>query len=201
MKKRIVLGSGELYNMNFTGELPKLADICTEANRFSHVKNGASLEYTKEVNVEKDDLGLVQKTKMITEDAVIKIGLMTFSGDTLSKLAETIRVASVSPETGKQLTKIGGLSQEDDSSYVWCFYHKDKKDGDIYLLLAGKNSAGCTIGFKQDGATVIDAEIKAEPCDDEGTLIYYYEEIKQTEASGTDQTVTSGTDKTEASGT
>ena len=183
-KKRIVLGSGELYHMDFTGELPALSDICTEDNRFSHVKNGASLEYTKEVTVEKDDLGLVQKTKMTAEDAVLKIGLMTFSGDTLSKLAETIRVGDTSPEAGKQLTKIGGMSQEDDTSYVWCFHHKDKKDGDIWLLMVGKNSAGCTIGFKQDGATVIDAEIKGEPCDDEGTLVYYYEEEKNSSSSG-----------------
>lgn len=176
-KKRIVLGSGSLYFMIFAGSLPSLSDICTEDNRFSHVKNGASLEYTKETITEKDDLGLVQKTAMQTEDATLKVGLMTFCGDTLTHLGETIRSAE-STETGKTLTKIGGISQADDTSYVWCFHHKDTKDGDIWLLMVGKNSAGCTIGFKPDGASVIDAEIKAEPADDEGTLVYYYEEDK-----------------------
>ena len=39
-KKRIVLGSGSLYRMDFTGELPEISTICTEANRFSNIKIG-----------------------------------------------------------------------------------------------------------------------------------------------------------------
>lgn len=177
-KKRIVLGSGELFRTDFSGELPSLETICVESNRFSHIKNGATLEYTKEVITEKDDLGLVQKTVITTEEAIFKAGLMTFTGDTLKYLMETARVSTAE---GKTLTKIGGISNADESSYVWCFHHKDKKDGDIWVLIVGKNSAGCSFEFKQDGATVLDAEIKAEPCDDEGTLIYYYEENKGSE--------------------
>lgn len=173
-KKRIVLGSGSLYRTDFSGELPELATICTEENRFSHIKNGATLEYSKETVTEKDDLGLVQKTVIQSEDATLKCGLMTFTAETLKYLIETAR--SSETEDGKILAKIGGIDNSDDTSYVWCFHHKDKKDGDIWVLIVGRNNTGVTLEYKPDGATVIDAEIKAEPCDNEGTLIYYYEE-------------------------
>lgn len=179
-KKRIVLGSGSLYRMDFTGALPEISAICTEANRFSNIKNGATLEYTKESVTEKDDLGLVSKTVLTAEDAILKAGLMTFCGDTLKYLIETARV-SVTNDGKYYLTKIGGISNADETSYVWAFEHKDKKDGDIIVLIVGKNSAGCTFNFTKDGASVIDAEIKSEPCDDEGTLIYYYEELTEAE--------------------
>ncbi len=179
-KKRIVLGSGSLYRMDFSGTLPDLSEICKEENRFSNIKNGATLEYTKETVTEKDDLGLVSKTVITTEDAVLKAGLMTFCGDTLKYLIETARV-STTEDGNHYLTKIGGITNADETSYVWAFQHKDKKDGDITVLIVGKNSAGCTFSFSKDSASVIDAEIKAEPCDDEGTLIYYYEELTSAE--------------------
>ena len=184
MAKRIILGSGSLYCTSFSGTLPTLTTICAEANRFSHIKNGATLEYSKEVITEKDDLGLVQKTAIKTEDVSFKAGLMTLSGAELPKLIETARSAT-SSETGKTLTKIGGLNNAADTSYAWCFHHKDAKDGDIYILIVGKNAAGCTLSFKQDGATVVDAEIKAEPCDNEGTLVYFFEETPSAQSGST----------------
>ena len=186
-KKRIVLGSGHLYRMDFTGTLPTLEEICTEENRFSHIKNGGTLEYTKEIHKETDDLGLVSKTVLVAEDAKLKAGLMTFCGETLKYLIETART-TITDDGKRYLTKIGGISQADESSYVWCFHHVDKKDGDIWVLIIGKNSTGCTIGFKKDSASIIDAEIASEPCDEEGTLIYYYEEIKEAATESTSTT-------------
>lgn len=175
-KKRSVLGSGKIYRMDFTGDtIPAIEDICKEENRFTNIKGGASLEYTKETLTEEDDLGEVSKTVITAEDVVLKLGVMTFYGDTLKYLIETARREKTDDGT-KYVTKIGGISNADNTSYVWCFHHEDKKDGDIWVLIVGKNQAGCTFDFKKDGATVLNAEIKAEPLDNEGTKVLYYEE-------------------------
>jgi hypothetical protein len=162
--------------------VPTLATICAEANRFSHVKSGATFDYTQNTVTEKDDLGLVSKTAITGEDAVLKPGIMTFSGTELSKLSDTIR-SGTTTETGKTLTKIGGMSQASDKSAWWCFYHKDDKDGDIWLLLYGKNVANLPVDFKPENASKFTPEIKAEPIDDEGTLAHYYEETPSAAAT------------------
>ena len=63
--ERIILGSGKLYCMVFTGEIPADTAIETDANQLAHIKGGASLEYTAETYTAKDDLGVVQKTILI----------------------------------------------------------------------------------------------------------------------------------------
>ena len=67
--ERITLGSGKLYCIKFTGEIPDDATIETEDNQLAHIKGGASLEYTAESYTAKDDLGVVQKTKVTKEEA------------------------------------------------------------------------------------------------------------------------------------
>ena len=49
----------------------------------------------------------------------------------------------------------------------------------MYVLIVGKNSAALTITFAKDAETVVNPEFKAEPQDDEGTLIQLIEEIKE----------------------
>lgn len=50
--ERIILGSGKLYCMVFTGEIPADTAIETDANQLAHIKGGASLEYTAELSRE-----------------------------------------------------------------------------------------------------------------------------------------------------
>ena len=44
--EKITLGSGELFVMEFAGELPTTEEICLPENRLGHVSGGATLEYT-----------------------------------------------------------------------------------------------------------------------------------------------------------
>ena len=67
-------------------------------------------------------------------------------------------------------------------------HHTDKKDGDIWILIVGKNKAGFSLSFIKDKETIIDAEIICEPQDDEGTLIQYIEEILDATVEGTEST-------------
>ena len=55
------------------------------------------------------------------------------------------------------------------------FYHRDAADGDKYVMIVGRNNSGFSLAFAKDKETTIDAEFKAIPMDNEGTLIIYAE--------------------------
>lgn len=179
-KEKIVLGSGNTYIKEYTGKLPDIAEIEKEENRLGHTSGGASIEYTPENYTASDDFGTVSKTIITKEEALLKLGICTWCGTTLEKLASTARVTT---EGNKRIVKIGGVSNDNGKSWVVLFVHKDKKDGNIYILIVGKNTAALTLTFAKDAETVINPEFKAEPQDDEGTLIQYIEEIGEAAAA------------------
>ena len=173
--KRIVLGSGDLFLMEFTGALPSIEDICIDTNFLGYIQGGATLEYKPTFYEAKDDTGKAIKIIITDEEAILKSGIMTFNGETLKTLCATGRV---SDKDNKRTVKIGGISNADNKRYVICFHHIDKIDGDIWVVIVGQNQSGFTLAFAKDKETVIDAEFKALCQDDEGTLIQYIEEIK-----------------------
>ena len=170
----ITLGSGKVYLMEFAGEMPSVDDICVDENELGYIKGGAALEYTEETHEEKDDLG--RKTKVITtdEEVLMKLGLITWNGATLQKLIDRCQVTE---EGGKRITKIGGAGNSQGKSYVICFFHEDKQDGNLWALIKGRNTAGATLTFAKDEGTVVEPEFKALPHDDAGTLVELIEEI------------------------
>lgn len=176
-KKKITLGSGKIYYQEFSGTVPEVTTICKEENLLGLIKGGASVEYTMEKYEEKDDLGLVSKVITVSEEALLKLGLITWNGETLTKLTSrgTTTVAS-----GKRTTKIGGAGNNSDKNYVWCFAHEDKTDGNVWVVVVGQNQAGFTLSFAADEGTVLEPEIKAIPHDDAGTLILFIEESDAT---------------------
>ena len=175
--EKIVLGSGKIYCVEYNGTIPENATIETEENRLGYVQGGATLEYAPTFYEAKDDLGYVSKTILTEEEAKLKSGIMTFNGDTLTKLCATGRVT----ETGTTRTvKIGGAGNQDGKSYVIRFVHEDAVDGDIRVTIVGRNEAGFSLSFAKDKETVIDAEFKAlAKVDTEGTLIVYEETIAE----------------------
>ena len=177
--ERIILGSGYIHLATFKkGQtIPEPQEFCTEENRYSYIKNGATLEYTNEIQEAKDDMGTV----ITAEEVKLKAGLMTLIGDTIEKLCDTARVST--SEDGKyRKTKIGGVGNRKGAKYVICFHHIDSEDGDIWVMIVGQNHAGFTLSFAPSDATVVDAEFKAMPnLDTEGTLVNYVEEIKDVE--------------------
>jgi hypothetical protein len=172
-KKNITLGSGKLYYQEYTGELPEVSALCVDTNLMGYIKGGASIEYTQEKYEEKDDLGYVSKVITTSEEALLKCGLLTWNGETLTKL--TAR-GTTEVKENKRITKIGGAGNANDKNYVWCFHHADKVGGDLWVLVVGQNQAGFTITFAADAGTVLEPEIKAIPQDDKGTLIQLIEE-------------------------
>lgn len=178
--EKITLGSGELFVMDFTGSLPSTDEICIPENRLGHVSGGATLEYKPSYYTAKDDLGVVSKTIMTEETATLKSGVLTFNGETLTRLTETGRVEE---SDSLRTVKIGGVKNSNRKNYVLCFYVHDAADGDCWVMIVGRNEAGFSLSFAKDKETVIDAEFTCQPMDDEGTLITYIEEIKSEDIS------------------
>lgn len=181
--KRITLGSGKLYIMDYDGaEVPEKETICVDDNILGYIKGGATLEYTPEFYEAKDDLGHVTKVIITSEEAILKSGIMTFNGHTLNRLVDTGRVSEDSEKHLRTL-KIGGVENAQRKSYVLCFHHADPIDGDIWVIIVGQNQAGFSLAFAKDKESVIDAEFKALVQDGEGTLIKYIEEDKTINAA------------------
>lgn len=174
-RETITLGSGKMYIDEFTGDIPEREEIEKEENLLGYIKGGAELEYTPEYYDAKDDLGMVEKTVMTEEEAILKSGIMTWNGHTLEKLSSTARVTE---EGGVRTLKIGGVHNQTGARYVLRFVHEDAVDGDVRITIVGQNRSGFTLSFMSDEETVIDAEFKATPnLDKEGTLILFEEEI------------------------
>lgn len=170
----ITLGSGKIYVSKFAEALPTVEDICKEENLLGHIKGGAELAYTEETYEENDDLGLVSKIITTSEEAILKCGLITWNGATLAKLVDRCQTTEAD---GKRTTKIGGAGNAQGGYYAICFFHEDKTDGNVWVLIKGKNTAGFTLTFAADAGTVAEPEFKAMPHDEDGTLIELVEEI------------------------
>ena len=176
-KDSITLGSGIPYIVEYSGTMPDVNTICTEENRLGYCKGGAELSYTEETYEERDDLGYVSKIITTTEEALLKLGLLTWNGDTMEKLVDRCTVTEAS---GKRTIHIGGAGNAQGKEWALCFKHEDKKDGNVWVLIRGKNTAGFTLTFAADAGTVVEPEFKALPQDENGTLITVIEEIPTT---------------------
>ena len=177
----ITLGSGNLLCKEYTDTMPGHADFDDEKDLLGRIQGGATLEYKGTWYEAKDDTGKVVKTIITDEEATLKSGVLTWNGKTLEKLCSTARVTEMD---GIRTVKIGGVGNHNGKSYAICFHHSDKVDGDVWVVIRGVNQGGFSLAFVKDKETVIDAEFKCLPQDDEGTLIQYVEEMTKTAATG-----------------
>ena len=172
-KETITLGSGKLYLMSYAEAMPTVDDLCKDENLLGYIKGGAALEYTEETYEEKDDLGFVSKIITTSEEALLKCGILSWNGATLQKLVDR---CGVTEADGKRITKIGGAGNTQGGYYAICFFHEDKTDGNVWVLIKGRNTAGLTLTFAADAGTVVEPEFKAMPHDEAGTLVEVIEE-------------------------
>lgn len=174
--KNITLGSGKAYLMEYDGTMPTTAQICVEANLLGYIKGGATLTYTETTYEEKDDLGYVHKIITTEEEAKMKLGLITWNGTTLTKFVDRGSTTE-DAQNGIRTTKIGGAGNAQGKSYVLCFLHEDQKDGNVWVMITGRNTAGLSLAWGTGAGTVVEPEFTAQPHDSDGTLIEFIEEI------------------------
>ena len=178
-KDTITIGSCKAYMMVAEDTMPTKDDLFKAENQVGKVKGGAAVEYTEETHEEKDDLGTVSKIITISEEALLKLGLITWNGLTLQQLIDRCKVEEAD---GVRVVKIGGAGNAQGKYYAIGLHHEDKKDGDLWVIIKGRNTAGVTLTLATDAGTLLEPEFKAMPHDEEGTLIELIEEI--TEAAG-----------------
>lgn len=169
--KDIIIGSGKLYVLEFSGTIPANETIEVDANLFGSVSGGASISYKPKFYTAKDDLGLVSKTIITEEEATLKSGVCTLNGNTLAKISATARVTEAG---GIRTVKIGGIGNDNGKQYIIRFVHKS---GKYRVTIVGQNQAGFELKFEKEKETIVDAEFIAAPNDSEGTLIIFDETI------------------------
>lgn len=172
----ITLGSGDLMIKEYTDTMPAYTEFKAETDLLGRIQGGCTLEYKGTWYEAKDDTGKAVKTIITEEEATLKSGVLTWNGKTLAQLCSTARVTE---DAGIRKVKIGGVGNHNGKSYALCFHHTDKADGDVWVVVRAVNQGGFSLAFAKDKETVIDAEFKCLPQDDEGTLIEYVEEIAE----------------------
>ncbi len=185
-KDTIILGSGDLYVMPFTGTIPEDSVIETEANKLGYVKNGGSVEYTSEFYTASDDAGLVDKTKLTKEDVIVKSGIIT-PAQMFDKICSTARKTTKGSRTSY---KIGGMKNQKNTKYVVRWVYHDEEDGDLRATIVGNNQTGFSLAFAADAETVVDVEFKALANDKEGTLLIFDMDEPETTATQAETTAT-----------
>ncbi|WP_305177780.1 hypothetical protein [Faecalibaculum rodentium] len=174
MAKRIALGSGKVYLVEKPSDMTNIDTIietyCNDDYEFAAVKNGATLTYTPTTYEAKDDLGRFSKTILTSESTTLACGFVTVDKDVLAKLVETGRVDTTTK--GRQVVKIGGSGNANGKSYLIIFRNIDKADGDIYIIITGKNTAELSLAFSPESETILNPTFTAKPeLDTDGTQV------------------------------
>lgn len=180
----IILGSGDLYLVEYTGEIPDDATIETDANRAGNIKGGATLEYSMESQTVQDDKGRVKKTIITQETVVFKTGLITWIKTYLQALVQTARVDETTKQ-GHRVYKLGGLANLSKKKWLWRFVHTRDDGRKLRITVTGKNTGTISLAFQTEEATQVDAEITADTLDASGTLVILDDELA---SAGTAQT-------------
>lgn len=172
MTNEIVLGSGKLYVSAFTAgtALSGLSTYCTAANQIGLIQGGASIEYKPTTYEVKDDLYIVYKRFITSEEATLKSGILTWNTETFSKFIGNASF-STATGTGVKTFKVGGNGAREMDEWLVVFEHT-KKDGTVIRVgMVATNDAGLALSFQPDKETVVDAEFKALSNDNSGCLL------------------------------
>ena len=182
--EEIILGSGDLFLVEYTGEIPEDATIETDANRAGNIKGGATLEYSIESQTVQDDKGRVKKTVITQETVLFKTGLITWVKQYIQALVQTARIDE--SKSGHRVFKLGGLANLSKKKWLWRFVHTRDDGRKLRITVTGKNTGTVSLAFQNEEATQCDAEITADTLDAAGTLVILDDELVAT--TGTETT-------------
>ena len=180
--EEIILGSGDLFLVEFSGEIPEDSVIETDANRAGNIKGGATLEYSQSSQTVKCDMGRVKKTIITEEDVKLKTGLITWTQEWIRALISTARVDATS-KAGHRVCKIGGLKNQSKIRHLFRFVHTRDDGRKLRVTVTGKNTGTISLAFNPENPTTVDAEITADTLDKDGTLVILDDEMLQSEAA------------------
>lgn len=189
--KKTLYGSGKVYSTDFkTAEFPVIADftamtaeesktaydyikkVCVPANRIGLLKGGYQFQLSTENLSDQDDLGELKIDTIKKETGVSSFNLFNVDGKTIAAQYPTAEFSEASD--GSSLAAIGGLEHIDETIHVIIFERIDKKNGNTYVIAAGKNISGLTVGYNLDSVGTLPVQIACEPLNERGHLCWFY---------------------------
>lgn len=157
MADEIVLGAGEVYMYEFTGEaVPEHSVIETQAHNVGHCSSGFSIDYKPEKYDVKNQYGNTVKSFITKEELTAKTGILTWSLERLALLS----TAKFTQDKVKKVRKLkfgGGGSLK---TVLLRFVHTKENGKKIRFTMIGQGGNGFALEFTTKELTV-DAEITA----------------------------------------
>lgn len=175
MTQNITLGSGKLYIAKFTaGSEFNLSTVAVASNQVGLIQGGASLEYKPTTYEVKDDMSVIYKRFITSEEATLKSGILTWD---LAALDKIVGNKEYEATNSMRTLKLGGNGAREMEQFAVVFVHEKTDGEEIRIGIVGTNEAGLNLSFAADKETVVDAEFKAVGSDANGTLVIIEEDI------------------------
>lgn len=153
----IVLGAGEVYMYEFTGEtIPEHTVIETEIYNVGHCSGGFSIDYKPEKYEVKNQYGNTVKSFITKEEITAKTGILTWSLEKLALLSTAKFTADKVKKT--RTLKFGGGGAL--KTVLLRFVHTKENDKKIRFTMIGQGGNGFNLEFSDKELTV-DSEITA----------------------------------------
>lgn len=154
-KNEIMLGSGEIYMMEFTGDkIPEHATLEADENNVGYCNSGFKIDYKPKKYDVKNQYGRVVKSFITDEQISVKTGIITWDLDKLALLS-TAEITEDAEKKIKKLTFGGGGSLK---TVLLRFVH-DENGKKLRFTMIGQGGNGFGLDFG-DKETTINAELQ-----------------------------------------
>lgn len=163
--KDMLLGSGDLYIVEYSGTIPTNTVLEVEGNRIGGIKGGATLTYKPTIYSATDDMRRMKKSTITAEEVTFKSGFLSFDLGELAKLCLGAVYNSTSTE---ETLEIGGGTTI--QQYVLRFVHTMDTGLKVRTTLVGIPSNGFELAFSPEKESTTNAEFIASPMDSKGRL-------------------------------
>lgn len=164
-EKEMLLGSGDLYIVAYTGTIPENEDIEIESNRIGGIKGGATLTYKPTIYSTTDDMRRMKKSLITAEEATFKSGFLSFD---LGEIAKLCLGAAFNTTAEEDTLEVGGGMTI--QQYVLRFVHTMDTGLKVRTTMVGIPSSGFELAFNPEKESTTNAEFSAAPMDNKGRL-------------------------------
>lgn len=166
--KDMLLGSGDLYIINYTGgDIPTDATIEVAGNMIGGIKGGATVSYTPTIYSVSDDMRRMKKSLITAEEATFKTGYLSFDLGEIAKIALGSNLQQTYDGTKSTLSVGGGQTI---SEYLLRFVHTMGNGKKVRITMIGTPVSGFELAFSPENESVINAEFSAVPMNAQGQL-------------------------------
>lgn len=179
-KDEIILGAGEVYMTEFTGDaIPEDAEIETAENNVGHCSGGFTVNYKPTKYDVLNQYQKVVKSFVTKEEITAKTGVLTWQLQNLAKLSTGEYSEDKVKKTRSVVFTGKGKSL---MTVLFRFVHEKENGKKVRFTMIGQGGAGFALEFTSEKELTIDAELAAISKVD-GFLAKFEEELTDEEAA------------------